>query len=264
MNNKEIELLLKQAIQRNKILHSYMFIGSKLTQKEEISKKFAKEILCLNKENSPCEKCKSCIEIENQNHPDYKQIQLENDESTIKIEQIRKLQEDIIKKPIISEKKIYIIKNSDKMTLGAQNCLLKTLEEPPQNITIILLTENESNILNTIKSRCTKISFTQESKQDMTEEQKNNYRELEKIFGDINKYSILDVINKIDVLYKGEKQINELLEYINIILYNNISKNRLNIKYIEDVENTKQRIQANANYNMCIDNLLLNIFSKNS
>ena len=48
MNNQEIEQLLKKTIQRKKILHSYMFIGSKITQKEEISKKFAKEILCLD------------------------------------------------------------------------------------------------------------------------------------------------------------------------------------------------------------------------
>lgn len=125
MNNQEIEQLLKKTIQKNKILHSYMFIGSKLTQKEEISKKFAKDILCLNKDEIPCEKCKSCIEIDNQNHPDFKQIQLENGENTIKIEQIRKLQQDIIKKPIISERKIYIIENSDKMTVRSTKLSIK-------------------------------------------------------------------------------------------------------------------------------------------
>ncbi len=125
MNNQEIEQLLKKAIRGNKILHSYMFIGSKLTQKEEVSKKFAKEILCLEKNSIPCEECKSCIEMDNQNHPDFKQIQLENDENTIKIEQIRKLQEDVIKKPIISQRKIYIIKNSDKMTVRSTKLSIK-------------------------------------------------------------------------------------------------------------------------------------------
>lgn len=117
-------------------------------------------------------------------------------------------------------------------------------------------------MLNTIKSRCTKIIFTEESKKEMTEEQNNIYNELEKIFGNINDYTLLDVINKIDILYKGEKNIFEILEYINVILYKNIVKDKKNIQYIAYVEETKKRIQANANYNMCIDKLLINIWKK--
>lgn len=94
----------------------------------------------------------------------------------------------------------------------------------------------------------------------MTEEQRNTYIELEKIFGYIENYSILDVLNKIDILYKGEKNIFTMLEYINKILYKNITKDKRNIKYIGYVEETKKRLQSNANYNMCIDNLLLNIW----
>lgn len=127
MNNQEIEQLLKKTIQRKKILHSYMFIGSKITQKEEISKKFAKEILCLDEKEIPCNKCKSYIEIDNKNHPDFKQIELESGESNIKIDQIRKLQEDVIKKPIISERKIYIIKDSDKMTVRSTKLFIKNI-----------------------------------------------------------------------------------------------------------------------------------------
>ena len=262
MNNKEIEELLRSTIQRQKILHSYMFIGNKFTQKEKISKQFSKEILCLDKNKFACQKCKSCIEIDNNNHPDYIEIQLADGETSIKIEQIRRLQEDVIKKPIISDRKIYVIRNSDKMTVGAQNCLLKTLEEPPQYITIILLVENENDILNTIKSRCTKINFTEESRESMTEKQKEIYCELEKIFGNIDNYTLLDVLNKIEILYKSEKDIFEILEYINLILYKNIFKDKRNIKYIEHVENTKKRLQSNANYNMSIDNLLINIWNK--
>ena len=143
---------------------------------------------------------------------------------------------------------------------GAQNCLLKTLEEPPEYATIILLVENENMILNTIKSRCTKIIFTEESEIDMTDEQQIRYKELEKIFANINSYTVLDVLNKIEVLYKSEKNIYEALEYINVILYKNITKDKKNIEYIKYVEETKQRLQNNANYNMCIDNLVLNIW----
>lgn len=131
MNNVEIHELLKRTMLTNRILHSYMFIGNKLTQKEEISIQFAKRILCLNKDEAPCECCKSCIEINNKNHPDFKIIQLSDSENTIKIEQIRDLQNDIIKKPIISEKKVYIIKDSEKMTVRSTKLLIKNFRRTP-------------------------------------------------------------------------------------------------------------------------------------
>ncbi len=96
----------------------------------------------------------------------------------------------------------------------------------------------------------------------MTEEQRNTYYELEKVFGNIENYSLLDVLNKIDILYKGEKNIFEILEYINIILYKNIAKDKRNIEYIGYVEDIRKRLQTNANYNMSIDKLLLNIWKR--
>lgn len=141
--------------------------------------------------------------------------------------------------------------------------MLKTLEEPPEYAVIILLVENENTILNTIKSRCTTIIFTDESEMEMTENQKKTYEELERVFGNIDNYTLLDVLNKMEILYKGEKNIYEILEYINIILYKNITKDIKNIEYIQYVEETKQRLQSNANYNMCIDNLIMKIWKHN-
>ena len=92
-----------------------------------------------------------------ENNPDISIILPEG--NSIKTEQIRIMQSKILEKPIISEKKVYIIDDSQTMTVQAQNCLLKTLEEPPEYIIIILISNNENNLLETIKSRCTKISF---------------------------------------------------------------------------------------------------------
>jgi DNA polymerase-3 subunit delta' len=237
-----------------------MFTGSKFTKKNELAMEFAKKILCLGDNPINCNECKSCIEITNNNHPDFSIIELENDEKSIKIEQIRKLQENIIKKPIISKKQVYIIKNSESMTIGAQNCLLKTLEEPPAYATIILLVENENMILNTIKSRCTKISFTDEEEKNFTEEQEELYNKLDKILSNVKNYSLLDALNDLEFIYKSDKNINEILEYINMIFYKNIKKNVENIYYIDIVEETKNRLKLNANYNMTIDNMIFSIF----
>ena len=100
------------------------------------------------------------------------------DGKNIKIGQIRLLQEQISEKPIVSDKKVYIINNSDLMTVEAQNCLLKTLEEPPEYALIILILSNENKLLNTIKSRCTKISFNKLTSEDLQTYSRTNNLEI--------------------------------------------------------------------------------------
>jgi heterodisulfide reductase subunit B len=123
-----------------------------------------------------------------------------------------------------------------------------------------LLVENENMILNTIKSRCTKISFTDEEEKNFTEEQEELYNKLDKILSNVKNYSLLDALNDLEFIYKSDKNINEILEYINMIFYKNIKKNVENIYYIDIVEETKNRLKLNANYNMTIDNMIFSIF----
>ena len=149
--NNSIKNILKQSIDSNKVSHSYLMIGVSGIGKKMIATEFAKGILCLS-EDKACNHCKSCIEFNSNNNPDFFCIEPEG--NSIKIEQIRELQKKIQEKPIISEKKVYIIDQADLMTKEAQNCLLKTLEEPPEFVTIILVGTNENAFLTTIKSRC--------------------------------------------------------------------------------------------------------------
>lgn len=158
------------------------------------AKQFAKMILCLEQKLGG-DKCKSCLMFDDENHPDYYEINKENTES-IKIEEIREIVEKIIERPITSLKKVYVINNAENMTKEAGNCILKTLEEPPEFACIILVTNNENKILTTIKSRCTKILFTEEIKEEFTEEEGTRYKELEKIFGNVEKYLSIDLLRK--------------------------------------------------------------------
>jgi len=155
-NNKN-KKILANIIEKNTILHSYLFSGKSGIGKKLFAKEFAKMILCTEENKNTCNTCKSCIEFEGNNNPDFNII--EPDGNSIKIEQIRMLQSKAYEKPIISNRKVYIIDEAEKMTKEAQNCLLKTLEEPSDYITIILVCSLESNLLNTIKSRCMKIAF---------------------------------------------------------------------------------------------------------
>ena len=113
--------------------------------------------MCENNLDEACNKCKSCKIFDSMNHPDF--FMLEPDGNNIKIEQIRSIKSKIYEKPIVSDKKVYIINDSQKMTIESQNSLLKILEEPPEYIVIILIVSNQNLILDTIKSRCNKVLF---------------------------------------------------------------------------------------------------------
>ena len=89
LGNEKVKDILKKAVQHNTVLHSYLFVGEEGIGKSLFAKEFAKSILCLGKEK-PCEACKSCIEIEENNQPDY--IEIVPDGNSIKIEQIRNMQ----------------------------------------------------------------------------------------------------------------------------------------------------------------------------
>ena len=291
-NNKtKIELI--KAFSTNSIAHSYIFSGQYGIGKKQIAIEFAKMILCLNKDNAPCGECKSCLELENDNNPDFNIIK---PDGKIKIDQIRQMLEKVYEKPIISDKKVYIIDDAETMTVEAQNCLLKTLEEPPEYIVIILITSNESNLINTIKSRCLKLTFNplenseikqyleknldfQNVSETMLEifegsigkalkvkEKQELYNNIETTLRNFSCESVIDLINNATEIYKGKENINEILEYFNIYFlkkakeeYNNASKY---VKAIEIVEDTKKRLVYNSNYDMTIDNLLINIWEE--
>ena len=287
IGNSKNKAILEKSINLNKTSHSYIFWGIEGIGKKLIAKEFAKKILCLENQENDC-KCKSCIEFETSNNPDFSLI--ESDEGQIKIEQIREMQRKVAEKPIISNKKVYIIDNADTMTTEAQNCLLKTLEEPPEYITIILVCSNEDNLLSTIKSRCTRIHFEPIEENELKTYIKQNYPEemiseniinlsqgsigkviklnehkslydnIEKILLNMQNKDLIDIVQMSEEIYKTKEEINYILEYMNVLALKLSKQNIKYIKCIEIIEETKKRLKANSNYDMCIDNMLFNIF----
>ena len=283
--NKEI---LEKAIKLNKTSHSYLFWGTEGIGKKLIAKEVAKRILCLEKNMQDC-KCKSCIEFDSDNNPDFQLI--EATDGKIKIDQIREMQRKIAEKPIISSQKVYLIDDADTMTVEAQNCLLKTLEEPPEYITIILICSNEDTMLSTIKSRCTRMHFEPIEKEkvkqfihanypdiemsdkiiELAQESigkairlngnKDVYENIEKILLSMQTKDLIDIVQMSDGIYKAKEDIQSILEYINVMLLELSRQNKKYINCVEIVEDTKKRLKANSNYDMCIDNLLFNMKS---
>ncbi len=155
---KAVNILLK-SLKEDKVSPSYIFVGSEGVGKKFTAVEFAKTINCLNVNNNleACEICNVCNKINKQCCPDLKII--EPIKGSIKIEQIRELRREIDLKPFEDRKKIYIIDQAEEMTIEASNCLLKTIEEPPDYAIIILICINTDSILPTIISRCQLIKF---------------------------------------------------------------------------------------------------------
>ena len=289
LGNDKIKEALINSIKNNKISHSYLFLGTEGIGKKLIAKEFAKMILCID-ENKYCNKCKSCIEFDTNNNPDFKII--EPDGNSLKIEQIRELQSKVSEKPIISNRKVYIINDSDKMTSEAQNCLLKTLEEPPEFVTIILIGSNENAFLSTIKSRCMILHFNKipdnEIKAFLEEnyqtkinskimldafqgsigkalqlrDTQEEYEKIEQIIYNLENKDKVDILNMSEQIYKAKDNKFDILDYINIVLINLAQKSNKYANCIKIVENTKRRLKSNANYDMCIDNMLFNLWEQ--
>ncbi len=145
------------AIVSNRVAGAYLFAGIANVGKETVALHFAKSINCLTPNEGACGACLSCRKADDGNHPDLQIIRPSG--AWTKIDQIRELQKRIIYRPLEGVRKVYILTEAERMNLEAANCLLKTLEEPPANSVLILLTTNLDALLPTIRSRCQIIPF---------------------------------------------------------------------------------------------------------
>lgn len=156
VGQEHIKKHLKSSIKAQKISHAYLFSGEAMSGKEFIAQIYAQALLCENpsEDGEPCMECHSCKQALTKNHPDIIYFTHEKP-GTIAVEEIRtQIVSDVSIKPYNGKWKIYIVNDAEKMTPQAQNALLKTLEEPPEYVVIMLLCANAQMMLQTIISRC--------------------------------------------------------------------------------------------------------------
>ena len=178
VGQEHVKKALSNAISLNKISHAYLFAGSRGTGKTSIARIFAKSLNCDKGQTlTPCEVCPSCINITNSGQMDVIEIDAA---SNRKVEEI---ESNILGKVLQAREgkyKIYIIDEVHMLTTHAFNALLKTLEEPPENVIFILATTEPHKILETITSRCQRFDFKRITTEDIVNHLKK-IAELEKI-----------------------------------------------------------------------------------
>lgn len=157
VGQEHIKKTLTSAIELGKISHAYLFTGPRGTGKTSTARILAKSLNCKNGPTiHPCGECESCKDITNSIPIDVIEIDAA---SNRKVEDAQNLLEKVQYVPVNGKYKIYIIDEVHMLTNHAFNALLKTLEEPPENVIFILATTEVHKVLDTIKSRCQRFDF---------------------------------------------------------------------------------------------------------
>ncbi len=146
--------LLTTAFNRGRIRHAYLITGPVSIGKTAFARAMAMVFNCTSEEERPCGVCRACTLIAKGGHPDITLIEAERIGGTLKIDQIRDMQRVLALRPYEARYRIAILRRFHEANAAAQNALLKTLEEPPASVKLILTADDASLLLPTIRSRC--------------------------------------------------------------------------------------------------------------
>ncbi|MBP3284016.1 MAG: DNA polymerase III subunit gamma/tau [Clostridia bacterium] len=162
VGQEQITKILKHQIQNNQIGHAYLFCGGRGTGKTSTAKIFSRAVNCLSPvDGEPCNECSVCKGILSSSVTDIMEIDAASNNG---VDNIRSIKENVIYAPTVAKYKVYIIDEVHMLSGSAFNALLKTLEEPPENVIFILATTEPHKIPITILSRCQRFEFKRISK----------------------------------------------------------------------------------------------------
>ncbi len=160
IGQEQIIRLLRNSLKCGRIAHAYLFAGPDGIGKTMVAKTLSQTLNCETGGWDACGRCPACRRIENFSHPDVTWVRPAGLSRQIGIDDIRRLRQQISLKPYQGRKKVYLITEADRMTAQASNALLKTLEEPPANSMLILITSHPASLFPTIISRCQMMRFS--------------------------------------------------------------------------------------------------------
>lgn len=175
IGQNDVKKHLTDAIKNEHVGHAYIFCGEDGIGKKTFAREFAAMSMCTSpRENGErCGICQSCRLMDAGNNTDFITIVPPADKKTIVIDQIRdELQEQTLKAPVFSRRKVFLITQAEKMNENAQNALLKTLEEPPEYVMILLACSNILNMLETIRSRTIRVDFARNTNEEILQKYK--------------------------------------------------------------------------------------------
>jgi DNA polymerase-3 subunit delta' len=160
IGHERAKRLVQAAIVQNRLAHAYLLHGEDRIGKRLFALRVTQALLCERPwaEHQPdsCGVCRACLQVVARTHPDFLLIEADREQANpqIKIDAIRDIEQQMIYRPLIGDRKICLIDEADRMTISAANALLKTLEEPPDHSLFLLVSSRPHAMLATIRSRC--------------------------------------------------------------------------------------------------------------
>lgn len=171
--NRDTKNRIGQAVLDERMPHAFLIDGYEGSGKLTLALEIAAALVCEEKSNPdkalPCHECPACRKVFSRSHVDVKIVERDEGKQIMSVDKARFIRRDMFMSPTEAEYKIYIMRDADKMNTEAQNALLIALEEPPQNVVIILLASGTDKILTTIKSRAQYIAMERFTREKITE-----------------------------------------------------------------------------------------------
>lgn len=155
VGQERVARYLRTVVETGQVSHAYLFVGPPGSGKTAAAKALAAGVLC---GGFGCTTCEACASVRRGTHPDVRSIAPEGAAGYL-AEQVRDVIHDVQLAPILGPKKVYIISSADLFNDAAANAFLKTLEEPPDDVVMILLAHSFDSVLPTIASRCQVVRF---------------------------------------------------------------------------------------------------------
>lgn len=259
---------IEKIMMSNKLSHAYLIEMEDSSIEFPLVLLFVKMILCpleINKcDKLNCSKCNVCRLIDEKNFPDFEII--EADGNQIKKNQLLELKDEFQKTSLIGKRRVYVIKDAEKLNPSSANTILKFLEEPEENIIAILLTRNRYQVLDTILSRCQILALNDASMVIRYDDEialflkylfngKDlfiHYKEiLDNILVDKNKAKeVFEQVEKIILGYLGGK----LNSDYDLTIFKGIEKKTL-LKYVSIIEEEIPKLVYNINYKLWLDSI---------
>ena len=166
VGHDDVVARVRGSLARGRLPHACLFVGPEGVGKALFARELAKALLCARNDGEACDACSACQKVEHGNHPDVSFIgRIERTakgerRTRIIIDQVREeIQDPIAYKPFEGRWKVFVVEDADRMSEGAQNCLLKTLEEPPPHSLLVLVAARIEPFLDTVVSRCQVVRF---------------------------------------------------------------------------------------------------------
>ena len=259
---------IEKIMMSNKLSHAYLIEMEDSSIEFPFVLLFVKMILCpleINKcDKLNCSKCNVCRLIDEKNFPDFEII--EADGNQIKKNQLLELKDEFQKTSLIGKRRVYVIKDAEKLNPSSANTILKFLEEPEENIIAILLTRNRYQVLDTILSRCQILTLNDASMMIRYDDEIAlfikylfngkalfiHYKEiLDNILVDKNKAKeVFEQVEKIILGYLGGK----LNSDYDLTIFKEIEKKTL-LKYVSIIEEEIPKLVYNINYKLWLDSI---------